>query len=104
MAWKKIGIIGVDSGQVVISDPAYFKQLPSYSRISKISLSKKHQLKNPKGIKISVVSETGLGDGVYPVYANIGKFKNIPKAGKRVKALLIKFENPVAEKYLKKVI
>jgi hypothetical protein len=104
MAWKKIGTVVVDSGQVVITDPAYFRELPSYSNISKISLAKKHQIKNSKGIKISVVSETGMGDGDYPVYANMGKFKNIPEYEKRVKALLIKFENPVATKYLKKVM
>lgn len=89
----KIGVVGVDSGQVVITDPAYIgSSLPSYEKISSISLANKNQLKNKLGIKVAVVSETGMGDGVYPVYAVKGKVKGLPEAGERVKSLIVKFE------------
>lgn len=102
----KIGRVGVDSGQVVVSDPAYIKtgkgtQLPSYDRISKISIAGKNQLKNRKGIDVSVVSNTGIGDGVYPVYAIKGEMNGF---GKRTKAIVVVFDGSSVVKKLKKVM
>jgi len=90
--FKRIGVIGVDSGQVVVTDPSYIgakNGIPSYDNISKVSLAGKNQLKNKTGIKLAVVSSSGLGDGVYPVYAVTGK---AGKFGDRVKALVVDFE------------
>jgi hypothetical protein len=91
--FKRIGVIGVDSGQVVVTDPAYIgtkSGIPSYAKISKVSLAGKTQLKNTQGIKLAVVSDTGLGDGVYPVYAVTGK---VGELGTHVvKALVVDFE------------
>jgi hypothetical protein len=49
--WKRIGQVGVDSGQVLIVDPCYRDtDLPDYE----------------------VTLQTAHGDGVYPVYARMG--------------------------------
>jgi len=89
--FKRIGVIGVDSGQVVVTDPAYISKggIPSYKAISKVSLAGGTQLKNKRGIKVAVVSESGFGDGVYPVYAIMGKSVEF---GDHVKALVVDFE------------
>jgi hypothetical protein len=89
--FKRIGVIGVDSGQVVVTDPAYISKggLPSYRDISKVSLAGGTQLQNKRGIKVAVVSDTGLGDGVYPVYAVTGKVGEF--GTKVVKALVVDF-------------
>lgn len=97
---KKIGVISVDTGQIVISDPVYFRDLPSYEKISKGTIARPTvQLKNKRGIKIAIASRTGLGDGTYPVYAVEGYLAG-KKFGKRVKKLIIDF----APKNLKRVI
>ena len=88
--WKRVGYIGVDSGQVIIGDPCYLDEwtdndyneeiepvIPfSYDEACRItvrepfgvlgSLFDKHKGK-------AAVVRSGLGDGVYPVYARIEK-------------------------------
>jgi len=85
-------MIGVDSGQVIVTDPAYIGKgkydLPSYDKITKVSLAGKSQLKSGAGIKLAVVSPSGMGDGVYPVYA----VESDSHFGKRVSALVVDFE------------
>lgn len=101
---RKIGVIGVDSGQIVITDPAYFKDLPSYEKISKGTIARPSvQLKNKRGIKIAVASRTGLGDGVYPVYAVEGHIGD-KRFGKRVKKIIIDFAPKEMVKLQKKVL
>lgn len=100
---KRIGVVGVDTGQVVITDPVNIGTktgIPSYEKISKVNLAGKTQLKNAKGIKLAVVSSSGLGDGVYPVYAVRGKSDMF---GDRVKALVVDFEVEKGIPFWKKV-
>ena len=108
MVWEKIGVVGVDSGQLLVCDPCYIdsdwetedldigksKKHFSYNACSKKTLEKGHgQLKFEMGHDgIGVVSETGLGDGLYEVFANIVEVKrNGHNFGKRVKEIKIKF-------------
>jgi hypothetical protein len=114
---RKIGVIGVDSGQIVITDPAYMGTdggagLPNFDKI--LNMTNRNptaQIKNELGIKIAVASRTGLGDGVYPVYAIEGHIGD-KRLGKRVKKLIIDFapkeivkvQKAVFQKSMKKVI
>lgn len=79
----KVGIVGVDSGQVVICDPCYIKRDPSeqselndYEHLLELRNAKKAktlQLKFDMGhAGLGVVADTG-GDGGFPVYATIDK-------------------------------
>ena len=75
---KKIGTIGVDSGTIIISDPCYLiddewgeedykkEVVDNWYKLT-------HQIKNDVGAYKAIISETGYGDGVFPVYATIGK-------------------------------
>jgi len=95
-----LGHFGVDSGQVMIGDPCYLddfknddykedgvKNEYSYSGACLATLGEEHggelYLDRNKNIPLSVVSRTGFGDGVYPVYA--------VKENGRVKKLIIEF-------------
>jgi hypothetical protein len=100
-----LGMFGVDSGQVMIGDPCYLSDWKdnefktkvdigherlniknfSYDGACQMTLNKQMggELKNKNGACLSVVSSTGFGDGVYPVYAT--------KKDGRVKELTIKF-------------
>jgi hypothetical protein len=101
---KRIGIIGVDSGQVIVTDPAYIGKasgIPSYDKITEANLAGETQLKNRKGINLAVVSSSGLGDGVYPVYAVTGK---ADRFGERVKALVVDFEVEKKIPFMKKLL
>ena len=90
--FKKIGVVGVDSGQILITDPCYIesewrkkkkgesifdkknKGEYSYSGCCLATGGKKKsgQLNYKLGHKgVGVASSSGLGDGVYPVYAKI---------------------------------
>ena len=111
--WKKIGVIGVDSGQVLITDPGYIDsgwknedmplRLPhghekypkpkhnmSYYACCEKTLTGLHgQLNYNRGHPgLGVVSTTGFGDGSYNVYALIN---NHGKWGKRVEKIMIDF-------------
>jgi len=88
--WKKVGVVGVDSGTLHIGDPAYSEELNYEKDVIKGMENKQiHQLKFKLGHKgRGVITETGLGDGVYPVYAKVGK---VDRRGKRVKEIKIKF-------------
>ena len=89
--WVKIGTFGVDSGQVLITDPCYVKDFIGDDKedfddkkIKEIQKSKKYPysyngacartLSKRQAGSIGlgcdgVVSETGFGDGEYSVYA-----------------------------------
>jgi hypothetical protein len=89
----KIGSCGVDSGQLLIIDPCYLSnwkdgEFPSkdgndYNAVSELTIGNKFG--EHKG---GVVSETGYGDGRYPVIATIA---DEGKWGKRIKKIEIKF-------------
>ena len=82
--WEYIGRCGVDSGQLLITDPCYLsdwvdnesdskigKSSMSYAGACNATLSKERggQLHNKLGIDLAVAFSSGYGDGVYPVYA-----------------------------------
>lgn len=97
-----IGYVGVDSGQLMLCDPSYIGQdfaasefdpattdetgtYPmTYNGASGATLSDERfgQLGNALGVAFS----SGLGDGVYPVYAVI---VNDPVWGKRVASVRV---------------
>lgn len=96
MSWKKIGKVGVDSGTLMITDPAYQKELPSYNKLvglkgsgKNLKFDKKDSriIRNKKGYTVGISFNSGLGDGEYPVYADIGNVKGF---GRRVKQVLVK--------------
>jgi hypothetical protein len=100
---KKIGRVGVDSGTLMIVDPAYIdSDIPSYDEI--VGLKGKAwdlstQLKNKKGIDTGVAFQSGYGDGVYDVFAEIGD----TPFGKRVKSVRIDLVTPKETKFVAKV-
>jgi len=82
--FKLLGHFAVDSGQVMIGDPCYLndfindeykkdgvKSEYSYSGACLSTSSKElgGELSMGNNTLLSVVSSTGMGDGVYPVYA-----------------------------------
>jgi len=146
MVWKKIGFVGVDSGQLIICDPSYidsdwvkedlkeqkqtlihpngkkekvkhcskrwfevideinegkikvegsiFKKAKnnfSYAACCQKTLEKSYgqlnyQIGGHPGV--GTVFNTGFGDGVYEVFANIKKFKDL---GERIIEIKVKF-------------
>jgi hypothetical protein len=77
--WKQIGVVGVDSGQIMIGDPCYIKP-ESYEenyikQTENYDFHQGHQqLKYPMGhAGLAVIFNNGIGDGFYKVEA---KFTN----------------------------
>jgi hypothetical protein len=85
--WKDIGIIAVDTGKIIIADPANvlthreFEELREKEKIAKFPLF--------TDFKHGIVSKTGFGDGRYHVFAKIGDFGNMVK---RITEIKIIFE------------
>ena len=97
-SWEYIGSIGVDRGQMMLSDPCYVKDFEdsddvvglmdaikngshdSYSYTGACSQSNTSQqagvLVNDIGAELGVVCSSGFGDGVYPVYVKRHAFGN----------------------------
>lgn len=71
-----IGSIGVDSGQIIISDPANmqdFCRKPGfgYSEVADASLAGGGvvgEFDHIPGVGLAVATATAQGDGIYPVY------------------------------------
>jgi hypothetical protein len=86
--WFKIGEVGVDSGQLILTDPCYMKQWKddgyhpedapdgeySYSGVCKGTNKNQYvQCQYTMGHNgIAVAFSTGYGDGTYPVFAKRG--------------------------------
>jgi hypothetical protein len=85
--WKDIGIVAVDTGKIIIADPANvltpreFEELREKEKIAKLPLF--------TDFKHGIVSKTGFGDGRYHVFAKIGDFGNTVK---RITEIKIIFE------------
>jgi len=75
--WKEIGTVGVDTGEIIIADPANVLSSREYEELHK----KETDAKLPLHIdfKHGIVSKTGFADGMYHVFAKIGEFDNITK-------------------------
>ena len=85
--WKDIGVIGVDTGKIIIADPANvlthreFEELREKEKIAKLPLY--------TDFKHGIVSKTGFGEGRYHAFAKIGDFGNMIK---RITEIRIVFE------------
>lgn len=91
--WITLGIVGVDSGQLLVTDPCYLdSELYDYDEMSKRDQANKRfgrQLKYKQGhAGLGVVFSTGLGDDVYEVEALVGE---VGRLSKRVKEVRIRF-------------
>jgi len=75
--WKEIGTVGVDTGEIIIADPANVLSSREYEELHK----KESDAKLPLHIdfKHGIVSKTGFADGLYHVFAKFGDFGNIAK-------------------------
>jgi len=75
--WKEIGTVGVDTGEIIIADPANVLSSREYEELHK----KENDAKLPLHIdfKHGIVSKTGFADGLYHVFAKFGDFGNIAK-------------------------
>ena len=85
---KLIGVVGVDSGQVMICDPSYrnehieiaAKAPQGYPPFDLGEDSESVQLYFRAGhAGAGVVSRSGYGDGIYPVYATINDDGRVEK-------------------------
>lgn len=93
--WKQIGVVGVDSGTLLVGDPCYFlgdkwadKQYDEELVDGMKGLSK--QLKFDMGHDgKGVVFTAGFGDGVYEVWALIKDYGDDKGSDKRVKEVKI---------------
>src|ERR1700687_4938006 len=85
--WKDIGIVGVDTGKIIIADPANvlthreFEELREKEKMAKLPLY--------RDFKHGIVSKTGFGEGRYHAFARIGDFGNMVK---RITEIRIIFE------------
>ena len=75
--WKEIGTVGVDTGEIIIADPANVLSSREFDELHK----KENDAKLPLHIdfKHGIVSKTGFADGLYHVFARFGDFGNIAK-------------------------
>ena len=75
--WKDIGTVGVDTGEIIIADPANVLSSREYDELHK----KENDAKLPLHIdfKHGIVSKTGFADGLYHVFAKFADFGNIAK-------------------------
>lgn len=113
--WVEVGVIGVDAGLCWVGDPCYFvkyeeeqkppqeietwdkflekifyyKEAEGDEIIGQIVTRDHVQFNYDKGHEgLGVCVSTGIGDGVYPVYAKIGE---VTGCGKRVKEIRVVF-------------
>ncbi len=89
--WRDIGIITVDTGKIIIADPANvlthreFEELREKEKIAKFPLF--------TDFKHGIVSKTGFGEGRYHAFAKIGDFGNMIKRITEIKIIFEDEEN-----------
>ena len=102
----KIGTAGVDSGQLMVSDPCYVKDFINNefnTKTKKLDYSYSYNgactqtcinenQGGELGNGLGVVFSTGIGDGSYPVYAYLGEIDGF---GERVLKVEIDFTDHV---------
>jgi hypothetical protein len=89
--WKYIGAVGVDSGTLMIIDPCNARNFHS-DDYKKYIIRMKNSIQIPfeNGINCRAVAfSSGIGDGVYDVYA---KFENLKDWGERITEVKIKMK------------
>jgi hypothetical protein len=114
--WKKIGVVGVDSGQLMICDPCYIgsewkeekygkkvKHDFSYNGICQKTIKNNTaQINYHNGNPgIAVAFQSGFGDGCYEVYA---KEKDFGKFGKRIVEVKIVMDSEEQLKIFSKLL
>lgn len=86
--WKDIGIVAIDTGKIIIADPANIlthresEELREKEKVAKLSLY--------TDFKHGIVSKTGFGEGRYHIFAKIGDFGNMVQ---RITEIRIIFED-----------
>jgi hypothetical protein len=76
---KLVGHVGVDSGTMYLGDPCYFLEHPLGAMTWEAFCTKYHLPSDTPqpvedlggGRSLGIVTPTGYGDGVYPVYATM---------------------------------
>lgn len=87
MKKELVGYCGVDSGQLMITDPCYALNDRSYEKVSQETLKNQVAdvvIKSKAGNCIAF--STNTGDGAYPVY--IERYKD----GKQIKRVIIELD------------
>jgi len=97
--WKLIGNVGVDSGTLMVGDPCYFmddswtkkdydRELidDGFDMFKQLNFELGHDGKG-------VIFSSGLGDGVYQVWALIKNYEDWGRRVKEVKIILIEDDN-----------
>lgn len=75
--WKDIGIIGVDTGKIIIADPA---NVLTHRELEELREKEKNsKLPTYTDFKHGIVSKTGFGEGNYHVFAKIEDSRNTVK-------------------------
>ena len=96
--WKDIGVIGVDTGKIIIADPANvltdreLAEIREKEKITKLSLY--------TDFKHGIVSKTGFGEGRYHAFAKIGDFGNMEK---KITEIRIIFDSATSENDFQKI-
>ena len=91
--WKRIGVVGVDSGTLMIADPCYvindgWNDDDYKKEVCDEPYKLHQQVKYALGhVGKAVIFRSGLGDGVYEVFAKIEK---VGEWGDRVTEVRIK--------------
>lgn len=101
MSEQLIGNVGVDAGMIMIGDPCYTTQKNHPANRDWLEFCKWYGAQQPEdsprfgGIPydmghegLGVVLDTGIGDGIYPVYAEI---IDDPDWGRRIASVRIEF-------------
>jgi hypothetical protein len=99
---RLVGYFGVDTGQCVIGDPFFLKRLltPPWDDIyPTFDNTNAEQLSDASGLELAVRVDTGMGDGVYPVY--VETFQDLMGC-ERIGAMHIEFlpQSPTTEEVI----
>jgi hypothetical protein len=86
--WQVIGEVGIDSGCLVLVDPAYTAYVEGFWERPNLDATL-YRVMSPHAVNVQlgVVVPTGMGDGVYPVE---GRFENVD-GGQRLAEIRIRF-------------
>jgi len=94
----KIGVVAVDSGQLLVCDPGYLKTERQLANANELDQKEREALEsktqsaqltfNTGNEGLGVIFHSGVGDGRYDVYAT---FKDFPGAGRRIQKVEIIF-------------
>ncbi len=92
-----LGHAAVDSGQLIIVDPCYVQDGLDYEAVCKVTLEAPRDRQGGEYLASGiagrgVVTSTGIGDGNYPVYAEV---EDLGDWGERVTSVTIDFTDHI---------